>query len=49
MKLREAEAACEARRQDELDEWRREQEARLEDPNVPEEDKQFIRKCLGVQ
>ena len=49
MKLREAEASYEARRQDELDEWRREQEAQLEDPNVSEEDKQFIRKCLGVQ
>ena len=49
VKRREAEAAYESRRQAELDEWRREQEARLADPNVSEQDKQFIRECLRVQ
>jgi hypothetical protein len=49
MKRREAEAAYEARRQAELDEWRREQEARLADPSVSEQDKQFIRECLGIR
>jgi len=48
MNRREAEAAYEARRQAELDEWRREQEAQLADPKVSEQDKQFIRECLGV-
>lgn len=47
-KRREAEAAYEARCQAELDEWRREQEARLADPKVSEEDKQFIRESLGI-
>jgi hypothetical protein len=49
VKRREAEAAYEARRQAELDEWRREQEARLVDPSVSEQDKQFIRECLGIR
>jgi hypothetical protein len=48
LKRREAEAAYEARRQAEPDEWRREQEAQIADPNVSEQDKQFIRDCLGV-
>jgi hypothetical protein len=47
-KQREAEAVYEAKRQAELDEWRREQEGRLADPNVSEEDKRFIRECLGI-
>jgi len=45
---REAEQAAEARRQAELDEWGREQQRLLADPNVSEEDKQFIRECLGM-
>jgi hypothetical protein len=49
MKRREAEAAYEATRQAELDECRREQEARLADPDVSELDKQLIRECLGIQ
>jgi len=48
-KRREEQAAYEAKRQAELDEWRREQEAQLVDPKVSEQDKQFIRECLGVQ
>jgi hypothetical protein len=44
----EAEVANEAKRQAELDEWRREQEARLDDPTLSEEEKQFIRECLGI-
>lgn len=47
-KRREAEAAYEAKRQAEVDQWRREQEAQLADPEVSEEDKQFIRQCLGI-
>ena len=45
---REAEEAAERERQRELDEWRREQESRLADPSVPEEDKRLIRECLGL-
>jgi predicted transcriptional regulator len=48
-KQREAAAASEERREAELDEWKREQEDRLLDPKVSEEDKNFIRKWLGVQ
>ena len=44
----EAEQAAEARRRAELDEWGREQQRLLADPSVPEEDKQFIRECLGM-
>jgi len=47
-RLRAAEAAEEARRQAELEAWRREQEERLRDPKVSEEDKRFIRECLGM-
>jgi predicted transcriptional regulator len=47
-KQREAEAAAEARRVAELEEWGREQRRLLDDPSVPEEEKQFIRKCLGL-
>jgi predicted transcriptional regulator len=46
---RQAEAANEGRRQAELDEWRREQEERLADPSVSDQDKQFIRECLGIR
>jgi len=46
-KQREIEAAIEAKRQAELDEWRKEQQTQLNDPRVSEEDKQFIRKWLG--
>jgi predicted transcriptional regulator len=49
MKRREAEAAYEARRQAELDEWRREQEAQLTDSSVSEEDKQLIREWLRIR
>ena len=49
MKHREAEAAHEARRQTELDEWRRDQEAQLADPSVSEQDKLFIREWLGIR
>ena len=49
MKRREAEAAHEARRQTELDEWRRDQEAQLADPLVSEQDKLFIREWLGIR
>jgi hypothetical protein len=49
MKRREAEAAYEARRQAELDEWRREQEAQLTDSSVCEEDKQLIREWLRIR
>jgi predicted transcriptional regulator len=45
---REAEQAAEARRRAELEEWGREQERLLADPTVSEEDKQFIRQCLGI-
>jgi len=48
-KRREHEAAAEARRQAELAEWRSEQEAKLTDPNVPEEDKRFIREWLRLE
>ena len=47
-RIRTAENASELRRQAELDVWRREQELRLLDPEVPEDDKQFIRECLGI-
>jgi predicted transcriptional regulator len=47
-KRRETEAALEAKRRAELNEWTREQEARLADPSVSEDDKQFIRECLGI-
>ncbi|HTF62756.1 MAG TPA: hypothetical protein VK638_08595 [Edaphobacter sp.] len=49
LKLREEEALREARRQEELDEWRREQEAQLTDPEVSEQEKKFIRECLGFR
>jgi predicted transcriptional regulator len=49
IKRREAEAAYEARRQAELDEWRREQEAQLTDSSVSEEDKQLIREWLRIR
>lgn len=42
-----AEATREALKLAELDEWRREQEARLEDTDVPEEEKLFIREFFG--
>jgi predicted transcriptional regulator len=48
-KQREAEAAAEARRVAELEEWGREQRRLLADPSVSEEDKQFIRECLGMR
>jgi len=48
MRVRAARDASEARRNAELDEWRKEQEARLADPEVSEDDKQFIRQCLGL-
>ena len=48
-KRQEAEATREAKRQAELEEWRREQEAQLADPSVSEDDKQFIRQCLGLR
>lgn len=48
-KRQEVEAAQEAARQAELEEWRREQEAQLADPSVSEDDKQFIRQCLGLR
>jgi len=48
-KQREAEAAAEARRLAELEEWGREQARLLADPAVSEEDKQFIRACLGMR
>jgi predicted transcriptional regulator len=48
-KQREAAAALEERRQAELDEWRREQEDRLVDPKVSEDDKNIIRQWLGVR
>lgn len=47
-KQREAEAAQEAKRQAELDQWKREQEAVLADPSVSEKQKEEIRKFLGV-
>ena len=47
-RIRIEENARELRRQAELDVWRREQEQRLLDPEVPEDDKQFIRECLGI-
>jgi predicted transcriptional regulator len=45
---RAAEEASEVKRDAELDEWRKEQKARLEDPEVSEDDKQFIRECLRI-
>ena len=48
-KRREAAAAAEARRLAELEEWGREQARLLADPSVSEEDKQFIRECLGMR
>jgi predicted transcriptional regulator len=48
-KQRQAEAAQEASRRSEVDAWEREQHARLADPKVSEEDKQFIRNCLGIE
>ena len=48
-KQREAEQAAEARRLAELEEWGREQAQLLADPTVSEEDKQFIRECLGMR
>ena len=47
-KQREAEAVYEAKRRAELDEWQAEQQARLVDPDVSDEDKRFIRECLGI-
>jgi hypothetical protein len=47
-KLKDAADACEAKRQAELHDWRREQEARLADPSVSEEDKKFIHEYLGI-
>jgi predicted transcriptional regulator len=46
---REIQAIHEAARNAEVDEWRREQEAQLLDPAVSEEEKRFIRRCLGLQ
>jgi len=48
LRRREAESASEAQRQAELENWRRDQEAQLADPTVPEEDKNFIREYLGL-
>jgi predicted transcriptional regulator len=45
---REAQEAAEARRRAEVEEWGREQERLLADPTVSEEDKLFIRQCLGM-
>jgi predicted transcriptional regulator len=47
-KQREANAAYELKRQAEIDEWQADQKARLADPNVSDEDKRFIRECLGI-
>jgi hypothetical protein len=47
-KRRDDEILIETKRELELDEWRKEQEWRLADPAVAEEDKEFIRRCLGV-
>jgi hypothetical protein len=44
---RDEEAVRELGRQAELDEWGREQRARLNDPTVPDDEKQLIRRWLG--
>jgi hypothetical protein len=45
---RQEEAEAEVRRVAELEEWGGEQRRLLADPSVSEEDKQFIRECLGI-
>jgi hypothetical protein len=44
----EQERLRQERQQAEIDQWRREQEAILNDPNASEEDKQFARQVLGA-
>jgi hypothetical protein len=44
--VREREAAERAQQEAELDTWRREQQAILDDPNAPEEEKRWARKIL---
>ena len=44
---REREAAERAQREVEVENWRREQQAILDDPNAPEEDKRWARKMLS--
>jgi hypothetical protein len=44
--IREREAAERAQQEAELENWRREQQAILDDPNAPEEDKRWARKML---
>jgi hypothetical protein len=44
----QAEIARQRRREAEIEQWRREQEAILRDPNAAEEEKQLARRVLGV-
>lgn len=45
---REGKALSEGRELAAMERWRREQEASLSDPNVPEQEKHLIRLCLGL-